>query len=565
MNILSLFKGKRSEPLSYKNIHSKEDFENSILGPWIDPNNHSKGKKKSGVVLGMNPFTHKPILDNSKNHVLVVGKERSGKTTGPVISTALTWDKSVYFYDPTGDVYNITSKYRHNNLNQKVIKFEPFSEDDSSASWNPIAEIDFRTPKEATDLKIISDYILKGICPDAETHFDPFWINSTSALLQTLLLYLAYKNNNEGKDIPTLYDAFVLLDSVWYSSRSYYDFFNEIMRYSHITIEEYFNSPNLYESMFYNNYIRDFSAFEEHLQYIFQSNGEIPEDYEIVIKSQEELKQWIMKAYNNEKLKDEIDFTMEPYNQLLIHPIIYENIRDLCNIGECNENTLEKIFLSVYGFLCLYRNPVLRKNLSKSDFSISELLNLDNPISLYYIDNSQYNSSVRNGEFIELFNNILFYKIMNKKEIDIQEPTLLLVYDNVQASPSGSKFYSITKNISFLESYGIKTLITIKMFDALKYFAATDIDEKILLENLKIKICLSLFYGTELPYFVRLSKSGVYAGSTFWGINKEKFYLEEEDFLCLPSDKSLIFIPSQPVFPVDKISYYKHMKDKMPG
>ena len=528
MNLLDIFRNKEPEP--YCSL--------------VAPADHSHGKKQNGVVLGLNPYTHEPIFDNSKNHVLVVGREASGKTTGPVACTAFTWDKSVFVCEPRGDVYNYTSEYRKQVLQQKVIKFEPFCNDDSSAKWNPLAEIRFRSTKESEDLIKITEYI--------GNHSGD---SNVKEVLKILILHLAYKNINEGKGVPTLYDVFNFL-SLRFNKFGYTDYVNEIMNYPHISVEEYFSSPNLFESMAYDkSNIYDFKPFEEHFQYLLQSSHKIPDGQIIRIKSQKELKEFILKVWNDEKLRNEIDFTMEPYNVLLVHPLIYASLIQFNFFKAAGDDTPEEMFLSTYKHLLDFMDPYLRKNICQSDFSVDELLDNNNPVSLYYVcPGFEYgDKDIIEAKFMDLFHNILLYKLLDKKEPKQEEPTLLLVFDNVNKGPSRTRFYNFAKYLPFLESYGIKMFITIRVLKALIYFVKTDEDKSILLENMKTKIYLHQpgDLGDEFEYFLRLSG------------NLRDEPLEAEELCRFPSTKSLIFIPNRSFFTADKISYWKHMKDKL--
>ena len=49
----------------------------------------------------------------------------------------------------------MTSGYRQRVLGQKVTKFEPLCVDGSAARWNPLAEINFRTLEEMSDIAIV--------------------------------------------------------------------------------------------------------------------------------------------------------------------------------------------------------------------------------------------------------------------------------------------------------------------------------------------------------------------------------------------------------------------------
>lgn len=71
--------------------------------------------------------------------------------------------------------------FRKKFLHQKVLKFEPLCTDGSAARWNPLAEIDFRTFEELSDVSTVVSVMAK---PNGEKKGggDPFWDNSAIAL-----------------------------------------------------------------------------------------------------------------------------------------------------------------------------------------------------------------------------------------------------------------------------------------------------------------------------------------------------------------------------------------------
>lgn len=50
------------------------------------------------------------ITYGGDEHQLVAGAAGSGKTTGPVISTLLSWPASVLVYDPKRELYGVTAR-----------------------------------------------------------------------------------------------------------------------------------------------------------------------------------------------------------------------------------------------------------------------------------------------------------------------------------------------------------------------------------------------------------------------------------------------------------------------
>ncbi len=68
---------------------------------------------------------------------LVTGGTRSGKGRGIVVPTLLNWNASTLVFDPKGELWDITSGYRHRK--GPVLFFNPRNE--ATARFNPLAEI----------------------------------------------------------------------------------------------------------------------------------------------------------------------------------------------------------------------------------------------------------------------------------------------------------------------------------------------------------------------------------------------------------------------------------------
>lgn len=155
-------------------------------------------KYKDGVILGRTkpPLIGKPktIIDNEKTHIAVVAPTRSGKGVGIIIPTLLNWRQSTFVFDMKGENYALTSGYRNEVLGNTILKFQPYSFQDS-ISYNPLAEVRIGTIYEVKDATIIADILTDPGEGKKRDH----WDNSASSLLVGLILYVLYKANNEGR------------------------------------------------------------------------------------------------------------------------------------------------------------------------------------------------------------------------------------------------------------------------------------------------------------------------------------------------------------------------------
>jgi len=311
--------------------------------------------KESGVVIGMNPFTHKLMLDNNVTHDLLVAPTRGGKGINTIIPTGLVWKPSIFFFDVKSELWQSTAGYRRDVLHQKVMKFEPLCSDGSTARWNPLAEINFRTAEEFNDVQTIVSILVK---PDGEKQGgDPFWDNAGSALLNGVILHLLYQHYKEGKPLPCPTDIMSFLSS---PDKDTQELFDDMKVYPHITPEEFLSDHNILQEI-YGEYIKNFNCFNDALNCNVHSLNEL----KAVIKKH-----------------DNVDFTEEPFNLLLTHPRVAECASNMSNNAE---PTRASIMSTAQTCLALYQNPIVQKNTAVSDFCIKDLLNPSQEISMYFV------------------------------------------------------------------------------------------------------------------------------------------------------------------------------------
>lgn len=222
---------------------SNKDITLADLGHYVTKNGgvfekDEKGRKivkNSGVVVGRNPYNKEIMLHDGPEHILLMAPTRSGKGVNTIIPTGLVWKASIFFFDPKGELWAMTSGYRKQVLHQKVMKFEPLCIDGSTNRWNPLAEINFRTNEEISDVSTIVSVMVK---PDGEKKGggDPFWDNSASNLLNGVIMHLMYKHYKENLPLPSPTDIMSFLSS---PDKDTNELFDDMMTYQHISPDEF--------------------------------------------------------------------------------------------------------------------------------------------------------------------------------------------------------------------------------------------------------------------------------------------------------------------------------------
>lgn len=150
-----------------------------------------------GVIVGAfeeKKFLRKPkkhtLIHNGPEHILTYAPTRSGKGVGLIVPSLVNWKHSVVATDIKGELWAMTAGYRHNELNNKVLKFEPAVK--NSVKWNPLLEIRKGQPEEVSDAQSIALLIVDPMGKGLEDH----WVKTAYSLLTGCILYLI---NDEEK------------------------------------------------------------------------------------------------------------------------------------------------------------------------------------------------------------------------------------------------------------------------------------------------------------------------------------------------------------------------------
>ena len=419
-------------------VFKYKETKEKILGiiPW---KRKVKEKKNSGVVVGINPYTKKLMLHNGKEHILLMAPTRSGKGINTIIPTGLVWRDSIFFFDPKGELWANTAGFRQKYFHQKVLKFEPLCTDGSGARWNPLAEIEYRTFAEISDVSTIVSVMVK---PDGEKKGggDPFWENSAASLLNGVIMHLMYRHHKEGLPLPCPSDIMSFL-----SSPDTKVAFQTMQRYPHISAEEFLEleitdeegNPVLDEfgqpmrrknplKEIYGEYIKDFSPFVEELGTV----NSVEQIRLLLLARIKEEKEKAAKEGRKFSIKDAVDFKedevdpklrdmsdmKDPWFRLLTHPKVAECASNMLNGAD---QTRASIMQTAQTALAIYQDPVVQSNMQVSDFAIRDLLDPTREVSLYLVMQVKDIATVR--PIARLFVNTLLNKLIRDMKFDSQE------------------------------------------------------------------------------------------------------------------------------------------------
>lgn len=136
------------------------------------------------------------------------------------------------------------------------------------------------------------------------------------------------------------------------------------------------------------------------------------------------------------------------------HPAIGSAARDMIDRPEEEAGS---VLSTAKSYLALYRDPVVARNVSKSEFRIKDLMNHDDPVSLYIV--TQPNDKSRLKPLVRVMVNMIVRLLADKMEfkngrpVDHYKHRLLMMLDEF---PSLGKLEILQESLAFVAGYGIK-------------------------------------------------------------------------------------------------------------
>ena len=379
----------------------------------------------------------------------MVAPTRSGKGVNTIIPTGLVWQHSIFLFDVKEELWQATAGYRQKVLGQKVMKFAPLVGDGSSARWNPLAEINFRTAEEISDVAMIVGIMVE---PDGEKAGgggdSAFWDNSAAALITGVIMHLLYKHHQEKLRLPCPTDIMSFLSS---PDMDLKELFTYMKNYPHILPEEFLEMPDENgiprvnpSKEIYGEYVQNLRPFAR----IFGNKK---------IKDLEDVRREILELMK----KEEIDWAADdddasPFHILLTHPKVAECAANMLNGAE---QTRASIMQTAQTALALYQNPVVQKNTEVSDFCIKDLLSPKDTVSLYLCMHSNEVQTLK--PLSRLLINTMLHKLVRDIKFDTSggakmKQRLLLMLDEF---PQLGNLKSMELALAVCAGYGIKVCI----------------------------------------------------------------------------------------------------------
>jgi type IV secretion system protein VirD4 len=196
-----------------------------------------------------------------------------------------------------------------------------------------------------------------------------------------------------------------------------------------------------------------------------------------------------------------------------VHPVVASCAREMLNKSE---NELSGVVSTAMSFLNLYRDPIVARNTSTSEFKISDLMNADKPVSLYLIVSPTDIGRMR--PLLRLILNQIVRGLTAKMEFKQGKPLkgykhrLLLMLDEF---PALGKLDIFQEALAYIAGYGLKAFLITQ--DLSQLYSAYGKDESII-SNCHIRVAyapnkqetqelLSKMLGTTTIYKKAVSRS----------------------------------------------------------
>lgn len=148
------------------------------------------------------------------------------------------------------------------------------------------------------------------------------------------------------------------------------------------------------------------------------------------------------------------------------HPVVGASARDMMDRPEEEAGS---VLSTAKSYLSLYRDPVVARNVSASDFCIADLMNHDDPVSLYMVTQPKVKDRLR--PLMRVMINMIIRLLADKMSFEKGRPKahykhrLLAMLDEF---PSLGKLDILQESLAYVAGYGIKCYLICQDINQLK-------------------------------------------------------------------------------------------------
>lgn len=157
----------------------------------------------SGIVLGY--YLDRVIGRIDNRHIFTCVGSRGGKGVSLIIGNVLIYMGALFVIDPKGEVARVTARKRR-AMGQKVVILDPFEENGRypSGSFNPLDEIDPRSPYAADDAALVAEALI--IASEKEPH----WTDAARHVVKILILFVLTLDDPADRNLITVRELLTL-------------------------------------------------------------------------------------------------------------------------------------------------------------------------------------------------------------------------------------------------------------------------------------------------------------------------------------------------------------------
>lgn len=484
----------------------KDEHGSARWGDYDDLRANKKGKNKIATLdflatdgVVIGEVGEKVLHDNENTHMSLIAPTRGGKGVGFVIPTLIEgWKQSVVVLDIKKENFNYTSGHRAEKFNNKIIKFEALSDD--SSKYNPLDELGYLTPKEIENARSMATNIVGKV-----NEKDPHWDIMATNLIAVNICYSFYFKRRVGDK-------------------------KDKVRARLTDVAEFITNPK--------------APIQKRMQEYIEGK-----DKEALLNNED--KEILKQIYFNATDREMIDRG--------IHPFI---AKEFSFFSTVNEKEFSSIVSTAKTKLSVFELPTVAKNTSKSDFKIMDLVDGENPVSLYIV--------VAPGD-IELLSpllRVMIVQLIDKLTSDIRKKKWRILFMLDEFTSIG-KMDKIKKGLAYTAGYALKIVLILQGLDQL---TETYGKENGILSNCQTRIFFRPNDNETAEYLhkqlgVRTIKTKSYSDSkggrsksTNW---THRDLLTPAEISQFPSGKSIILTGIKPPLAVDKVLYFerKDMKN----
>ncbi|NLL37393.1 MAG: type IV secretory system conjugative DNA transfer family protein, partial [Fretibacterium sp.] len=339
------------------------------------------------------------LIHGGPEHILAFAPTRSGKGVGLVIPSLLRWADSVLVYDIKGENYQLTSGWRKEELGSIVIKLDPTDPE----AFEKGTSGTFNPLEE-----LVLDYGHRET-PEPGTWPQMEQLNSgETASIQNLVTMIV---DPDGKG----------LEDHWAKT-------------AHSLIV----------------------GCITHLLYVGKRNGRTPCLADVVAEFTKPGVSWRVNIEQWQQFPHLGESEFGP----MVHPVVNNAAQEMLNR---DDREASSVLSTTVSYLTLYRDPVIAKNTSRSSFHIKDLMNHEQPVSLYLVVKPVDKDRIR--PFVRLFITQVIRRLADTMEfkdgqqVKTYKHRLLLMLDEF---PSLGRLQIFEEALAFIAGYGLKAYLIIQ-------------------------------------------------------------------------------------------------------